>query len=111
LLGREGDEVTLRSKSGEALARYFPELVDAARKLKAISFLLDGEIVVPRGKSFSFDDLLQRIHPQRGRRADRTHSLACRRVDPLVHGLEGMGDGLPRSRRSDGPASLKHRNY
>src|SRR5882724_10316077 len=62
LLSRDGDRVELRSKSGEDLTRYFPELVDAARRL-ATDFMLDGEIVVPRGKAFSFDDLLQLIHP------------------------------------------------
>src|SRR5258708_35472913 len=63
LLSRHGDKVELRSKSGEDLTRYFTELVEAARKLKATDFVLDGEIVVPRGKALSFDDLLQRIHP------------------------------------------------
>jgi ATP-dependent DNA ligase len=67
LLSRQGSKVDLRSKSGEDLARYFPELVEAALKLKATAFLLDGEIVVPRGKTFSFDDLLQRIHPAASR--------------------------------------------
>jgi len=67
LLCRHGDNVDLRSKSGEDLARYFPELVSAALKLKAKTFVLDGEIVVPHGKAFSFDDLLQRIHPAASR--------------------------------------------
>ncbi len=67
LLSRNGGEVDLRSKSGEDLTRYFPELVEAARHLKARSFLLDGEIVVPHGRAFSFDDLLQRIHPAASR--------------------------------------------
>ena len=67
LLSRDGDRVELRSKSGGDLTRYFPELVDAARRLKATAFRLDGEIVVPRGKAFSFDDLLQRIHPAASR--------------------------------------------
>jgi ATP-dependent DNA ligase len=67
LLSRDGNKVDLRSKSGEDLGRYFPELVDAACKLKAGSFVLDGEIVVPHGKTFSFDDLLQRIHPAASR--------------------------------------------
>jgi ATP-dependent DNA ligase len=67
LLSRKGRKVDLRSKSGEDLARYFPELVQAALDLKATSFLLDGEIVVPHGKTFSFDDLLQRIHPAASR--------------------------------------------
>src|SRR3954470_9079473 len=55
LLSRHGSKVDLRSKSGEDLARYFPELVAAALALKASFFLLDGEIVVPHGKAFSFD--------------------------------------------------------
>nr|WP_276326520.1 ATP-dependent DNA ligase [Bradyrhizobium valentinum] len=67
LLSRHGEKVDLRSKSGEDLARYFPELVQAALALKASIFVLDGEIVVPRGKAFSFDDLLQRIHPAASR--------------------------------------------
>jgi ATP-dependent DNA ligase len=67
LLTRDGATVALRSKSAQDLTRYFPELVDAALKLKATSFTLDGEIVVPHGKGFSFDDLLQRIHPAASR--------------------------------------------
>ncbi len=67
LIFRDQDKVSLRSKSGEDLARYFPELIEAARRLKAKTFMLDGEIVVPHGKTFSFDDLLQRIHPAESR--------------------------------------------
>jgi ATP-dependent DNA ligase len=67
LLSRRGETVDLRSKSGEDLGRYFPELVAAALELKATAFLLDGEIVVPHGRTFSFDDLLQRIHPAASR--------------------------------------------
>jgi ATP-dependent DNA ligase len=67
LLTRNASSVTLRSKSGEDLTRYFPELVKGALRLKATSFTLDGEIVVPHGKTFSFDDLLQRIHPAASR--------------------------------------------
>jgi ATP-dependent DNA ligase len=67
LLARRGNKVDLRSKSGEDLTRYFPELAEAALKLNVPAFLLDGEIVVPHGKAFSFDDLLQRIHPAASR--------------------------------------------
>src|ERR1700710_3269190 len=63
LLSRNASSVALQSKSGEDLTRYFPELAEAALRLTATQFTLDGEIVVPHGKSFSFDDLLQRIHP------------------------------------------------
>ncbi|MGL9619026.1 ATP-dependent DNA ligase [Bradyrhizobium sp. U531] len=67
LLSRNGSDVDLRSKSGEDLARYFPEVVAAALKLKADRFTFDGELVVPQDKGFSFDALLQRIHPAASR--------------------------------------------
>jgi ATP-dependent DNA ligase len=67
LLARDGDGVAMYSKSGQDLARYFPEVVAAARTLREQSFVLDGEIVVPVGRHFSFDDLLQRIHPAASR--------------------------------------------
>jgi ATP-dependent DNA ligase len=67
LLSRNAGSVALLSKSGEDLTRYFPELAEAALRLKATQFTLDGEIVVPNGKTFSFDNLLQRIHPAASR--------------------------------------------
>jgi ATP-dependent DNA ligase len=67
LVFRDGNKVELQSKSGQTLTRYFPELVDAARKLRAKAFVLDGEIVIPSDGAFSFDDLLQRIHPAASR--------------------------------------------
>ena len=57
----------MQSKSGQPLARYFPELVDALLHLKAKQFVLDGEIVVPIKGRLSFDDLLMRIHPAASR--------------------------------------------
>ena len=67
LVFRDGDSVTLQSKAGKPLTRYFPDVAAAARGLKAKQFVLDGEIVVPRDGVFSFDDLLQRIHPAASR--------------------------------------------
>lgn len=64
---RDGDAITLQSKSGRPLTRYFPELVDAVRALNADRFVLDGEIAVPENGGFSFDALLQRIHPAASR--------------------------------------------
>lgn len=64
---RHGAEIYLQSKSGQPLARYFPDLVEVLQKLKAKRFVLDGEIVIPiKGRS-SFDQLLQRIHPAQSR--------------------------------------------
>jgi ATP-dependent DNA ligase len=67
LVFRNRRKVVLQSKSGRPLTRYFPDVVDAALALKADQFVLDGEIVVPQDGAFSFDDLLQRIHPAQSR--------------------------------------------
>ena len=64
---RDGDRVELQSKSGQPLARYFPEVVATLQSLKARRFVLDGELVIPKGSGLSFDDLLQRIHPAASR--------------------------------------------
>jgi ATP-dependent DNA ligase len=64
---RDGNKVDLQSKSGQPLARYFPEIAEALLKLKPKQFVIDGEIVVPVKGKFSFDDLLMRIHPAASR--------------------------------------------
>jgi ATP-dependent DNA ligase len=64
---RDGDKVELQSKSGQSLTRYFPEIVEGLRSLKATRFVIDGELVIPVKGALSFDDLLQRIHPAESR--------------------------------------------
>ncbi len=64
---RDGDAIQLQSKSLQPLERYFPEVVANLQKLDATPFVLDGELVVPVGDSFSFDWLQQRIHPAASR--------------------------------------------
>lgn len=64
---RDGDAIAMQSKSGQPLERYFPEMARAMRSLKAGRFILDGELVVPAGERFDFDQLLQRIHPAESR--------------------------------------------
>jgi ATP-dependent DNA ligase len=92
LLFRDGGTIELQSKSGQSLTRYFPELVEAAGALHAKRFVLDGEIVVPQGRAFSFDALLQRIHPA----ASRVKKLAVETpallivFDLLAHGDDNL---------------------
>lgn len=71
---RDEDEVALQSKSGQPLARYFPEIVRTVLSLSAEKFVLDGELVVPVDDRLDFDQLLQRIHPA----ASRVQQLAMR---------------------------------
>jgi ATP-dependent DNA ligase len=83
---RDGKEVQLQSKSGQPLTRYFPELAEAFLKLKPQRFVLDGEIAVPVDSRFSFDDLLQRIHPaeSRVRKLSQEHPALFIAFDLLV---------------------------
>ena len=74
LVFRDGDTVVLQSKAGKPLTRYFPDVVESVRAVRAKRFVVDGEIVVPVKRALSFDDLLQRIHPA----ASRVRALAER---------------------------------
>jgi ATP-dependent DNA ligase len=64
---RDGDAVTLTSKSGKPLARYFPEVVEMLLRTKEKSFLLDGELIIAIGDALSFDALQLRLHPAESR--------------------------------------------
>ncbi len=70
---REDGDVELRSKAGQPLGRYFPEIVAAVAEVKAKRFALDGELVIAQGRTLSFDDLLLRLHPA----ASRVQKLAA----------------------------------
>ena len=67
LARRDGAEVTLTSKSGKPLARYFPEVVEMLHRVKAQRFLLDGELIIPLGDELSFEALQMRLHPAESR--------------------------------------------
>src|ERR1041385_60643 len=64
---RDSEQVYLQSKNGQALARYFPDIVDAVRTLPAQQFVLDGELVVSVRGALSFDELQLRLHPAASR--------------------------------------------
>ena len=64
---RDGSQIELRSKAGQTLGRYFPEMVSALEGLPARQFVLDGELVVPTDGGLDFNQLLQRIHPAASR--------------------------------------------
>ena len=59
--------VTLRSKSGKSLERYFPDIVSVLRGLPAKQFVLDGELLVKGDGGYSFSDLQMRLHPAASR--------------------------------------------
>jgi ATP-dependent DNA ligase len=77
---RDGDSVYLQSKGEKPLGRYFPEAVEALKRLKPRQIVLDGEIAVPAGGKLNFDQLLQRIHPP----ASRIQKLSAERPAVFV---------------------------
>jgi ATP-dependent DNA ligase len=64
---RAGDEVDPRAKSGKPLTRYFPEMAAVLCGLPSRRFVLDGELAIPVGETFSFDALQMRLHPAESR--------------------------------------------
>ena len=64
---RAGEEIELRAKSGKPLGRYFPEVAAVLRRLEPSLFVLDGELAIPVGETFSFDALQMRLHPAESR--------------------------------------------
>ena len=59
--------VTLLSKSGKPLERYFPDIVSRLEKLAVKTFILDGELLVEGEDGYSFSDLQLRLHPAASR--------------------------------------------
>ena len=75
---RDGNDVYLQSKSGQPLARYFPDVVEALKELPTKSFVIDGELAIPINGALSFDELQLRLHPA----ASRVAKL--RRAHPAI---------------------------
>jgi ATP-dependent DNA ligase len=67
LVFRDGAEVTLQSRSGKPLNRYFPEVVAAMPRVLPERVVLDGELVVAKNDRMDFDALAERIHPAASR--------------------------------------------
>jgi ATP-dependent DNA ligase len=72
--------VTLRSKAGKPLERYFPDIVTVLERLPAEHFLLDGELLVEGENGYSFSELQLRLHPA----SSRVKMLAQKRPATFV---------------------------
>jgi ATP-dependent DNA ligase len=66
---RDGDEVEIGSRNERPMARYFPEIVAAAKRNLPPRCVLDGEIVViaPDAQGLDFFALQMRLHPAASR--------------------------------------------
>jgi ATP-dependent DNA ligase len=61
----DGTKVTLSSRSGKPLERYFPELM--APLSASVPMVIDGEIVLPSARGLDFETLQMRLHPAASR--------------------------------------------
>jgi ATP-dependent DNA ligase len=64
---RKGSSVELVSRGARPLSRYFPEVLDAFRRLPADRVVLDGELIVVGGGGLDFEALQLRLHPAQSR--------------------------------------------
>lgn len=67
LARRDRAEITLTSKSGKPLGRYFPEVIETLARVKDERFLLDGELIISLDDALSFEALQLRLHPAESR--------------------------------------------
>lgn len=114
LVFRDVSVVDLRSRRQRPLARYFPEIAEAAQHLPVQRFVLDGELIIP---DQPFDMLQLRLHPAASRVAklskehparfiafdlladESGHSLLDRPFRERRAALEGMFDVIGRNDR------------
>jgi ATP-dependent DNA ligase len=103
LVFRDGDEVTLQSRSGKPLNRYFPEAEIALRAALPERVVIDGELVVDIDGRLDFDKLAERIHPAASRVTMLSETTPSRFIafDVLALGDELLLDtpGVERRRR------------
>jgi len=99
---RAGDAIDLRSKSGKSLARYFPEILAMLRSLPTTRFVLDGELILPIGRTLSFDALQQRLHPAASRIAKLARETPAQLMlfDCLLAGARDLADAPLSERRA-----------
>ena len=112
LARRDGDEVTLTSKSGKPLARYFPDIVEMLRGVQEKEFLLDGELIIPVGDALSFDALQLRLHPaeSRVRKLVAEHPAELMAFDLLEIGGESLL-GQPLAKRREALERFYAKNH
>ena len=64
---RDSDDIQMISRSGKPLGRYFPEVLDILRNVKARKFVVDGELILPLADRLDFEALQMRLHPAESR--------------------------------------------
>jgi ATP-dependent DNA ligase len=102
LVFRDGAELTLQSRAGKPLNRYFPEVLARLGQVLPERVVLDGELVIARRSRLDFDALTERIHPADSRvrlLAEQTPATFVA-FDLLALGAESVVDAPTSERRA-----------
>ena len=111
---RDSDEVELASRGSKPLTRYFPEVVDAVRRLFPERAAIDCEVVVrwgePGAERLDWGLLSQRIHPAAARVAKLARETPAELVcfDILALGDDDLMPLPYRERRAALVRALAH---
>jgi ATP-dependent DNA ligase len=108
IVARAGNEVQIASRHGRPFARYFPELVEAVRRLAERDVTIDGEIVLATERGSDFAALMTRLHPAESRVRRLSAEIPARFVafDLLWRGGRDLRSASFRERRSELEAAL-----
>ena len=89
LVFRDADDVFIASRSGQPLARYFPEVIEPLRAALPDRAVVDGEIIIATRLGLDFDALQMRLHPA----ASRVARLAAETPSTVIlFDLLAVGD-------------------
>ncbi|MTD53941.1 ATP-dependent DNA ligase [Amycolatopsis pithecellobii] len=101
LVFRDGDQLTLQSRAGKPLNRYFPEVLAELSAVLPEQVVLDGELVVAHDGHLDFDALTERIHPAKSRVTMLAENVPATFVafDLLALGEESFVDEPTSARR------------
>ncbi len=99
---KSGGDVDLRAKSGKPLARFFPDVVERVRAMRAKQFVLDGELIIVERGALSFEALQMRLHPAASRVAKLAAAQPAQLMlfDCLAHGARTLLKAPLTSRRA-----------
>jgi DNA ligase D-like protein (predicted ligase) len=101
LVARDGDRVSLRSRSGHELRETYPEVAEAWAAQPWDRFVVDGEVVAFEGNRTSFARLQGRMQRRDARAARRTGiEVFHYTFDLLVLGDDDLRDQPLRERKS-----------
>jgi ATP-dependent DNA ligase len=99
---RDGETVEMISRSGKALGRYFPEVLEMLGRTREKRFVIDGELIIPLEDRLDFEALQMRLHPaeSRVRKLSKETPALFMLFDVLKVGSKALGGKPLIERRS-----------